>query len=438
MEQTNEHLARKVGIIGLSANLINIVVGAGIFALPAIVAAGLGSHSIFAYLFCGFLILLVLLGFAEIGSKITTSGGAYTYIETVFGPYAGFLTAILFTLSAVTADAAVANAVADVISSFLPILSERMVRIPFFIIVFGLLGYINVRGIQNGISLVKLVTVFKLMPLLLLIIISWGSISYDNLAFEGLPSLDDLGKTSLILFFAFQGAESGLSISGEVKSPNRTIPRAIILSILVVLVLYILIQTISQGVMGEALAAQSKNPLGSVAAVIVGPIGFTLMSIGAAVSMFGNLSSTILSLPRVIFRASMDKVLPFSLISKVHPKFETPYVAVIVYASIGCLFASLGGFEKLAILSSATMLLVYLGVSISVIKLRKVKPEVSGFKIPGGMMIPLTAILIILWLLSNLALKEGILMVVAVAVLSLLYLLKTQFNSGKKKNAAQE
>ena len=100
MKATNEHLKREVGVMGLSANLVNIMIGAGIFALPAIVAAGLGAASIFAYLFCGLLITLVMLCFAEVGSKVTTSGGAYTYIQSTFGPYFGFLTVILFVLSA--------------------------------------------------------------------------------------------------------------------------------------------------------------------------------------------------------------------------------------------------------------------------------------------------------------------------------------------------
>ena len=98
MKQNANHLKRKIGLWGLSANLVNIMIGAGIFALPAIIAAGLGSSSIFAYLFCGILITFVMLCFAEVGSKITTSGGVYTYIQSSFGPYFGFLTVILFVL----------------------------------------------------------------------------------------------------------------------------------------------------------------------------------------------------------------------------------------------------------------------------------------------------------------------------------------------------
>ena len=85
-----EGLKRTIGVWGLSANMVNIVVGAGIFVLPATVAAGLGSTSVIAYLFCGILIVLVMLCFAEAGSEVTDSGGPYTYIERLLVPTLGF------------------------------------------------------------------------------------------------------------------------------------------------------------------------------------------------------------------------------------------------------------------------------------------------------------------------------------------------------------
>lgn len=140
-----EGLKRTIGVWGLSANIVNIVIGAGIFVLPAIVAAGLGSASLIAYLFCGFLIALIMLCFAEAGSEITDSGGPYTYIESAFGKYAGFITANLFLIAILTAGGAVANAVADILTSFMPVLDYTPVRILFFILMFGFFAWINIR-----------------------------------------------------------------------------------------------------------------------------------------------------------------------------------------------------------------------------------------------------------------------------------------------------
>ena len=409
MKEIKNKLKREIGVLGLSANIVNIVIGAGIFVLPAIVAADLGSASILAYLFCGLLITLVMLCFAEVGSKITDTGGAYSYIEKTFGEMPGFVTAVLFVIASITADAAVSNAIADIIISIFPSLDIKLLKVLFFLLLFSGLAYINILGLKKGIGFVKMITFLKIAPLLFIIFIGFKDVSVPNLYWEALPSIKALGETSLILFFAFQGAEVGLSVSGEVKNPKKTIPQAIRLSIVVVLTIYILIQVVSQGILGASLATFLENPLAEVANHIFGPIGFTLITIGAAVSMFGNLSSEILSVPRVIFAASEDKVFPMKRLSMVHPKYATPYVAIIVYAALGFLFASFGGFKQMAIISSASALLIYLGVSLSVIKLRRNKnkdndPEL--FRIRGGYFVPILSSLVIIWLLSNLTKSE--------------------------------
>ncbi|MEG3660044.1 APC family permease [Arenibacter palladensis] len=426
MKETNEHLKREVGVMGLSANLVNIMIGAGIFALPAIVAAGLGSSSIYAYLFCGLLITLVMLCFAEIGSKVTTSGGAYTYIQSSFGPYFGFLTVILFVLSATSADAAVANALVDIIGTIFPVFKSGTLKIFIFFILFGALAFINVKGIREGMLVVKTITITKLIPLLLLVIFSWGEVSLDHLVINSVPAIEDIGKISLILFFAFQGAESGLSISGEVKDPTKNIPRAIFISVVGVLILYILIQTVSLGVLGASLATHKENPLSFVANQVFGPVGFTIITIGAAISMLGNLSSEILSIPRVLFRASKDQVIPISPLSKVHDKFSTPYIAIIAYSISGFLLATFGGFQQMAIISSASILLVYLGVTLAVIKQRRKKliRTKNEFRIPGGYLVPILSVIIIVWLLSNMERQEVIGFGVSLTILTFIYFLK--------------
>ena len=432
MVETDEDLKKEVGTVGLSANLVNTIVGAGIFALPAIIASNLGPASVLAYIFCGTLIGLVMFCFAEIGSKIASSGGAYTYIRTAFGPFFGFVTAILFIMAIVAADAAVANAIADVLASVLPVFEIAPVRILLFLVFFSGFALINVRGVKDGITTVKIITMVKLLPLLLLVLVSWGDVESDNLRIAAMPTLEEVARVSLILFFAFQGAESGLSISGEVSEPGKTIPRAILIGIVGVLVLYVLIQTVAIGVLGETLSDFRGNPLGAVANRVMGPVGFTIMTIGAAISMIGYLSSSILSMPRVLFRAAKDGAVPINALTRVHPRFKTPYISISAFAIGGFLLASLGGFEQLAILSSSTVLLIYLGVSLSVIKLRrteghsdrKINPGPENFKIPGGYFVPLLSSLIILYLLSNLEAIEFYVLTGSVVLLAILYFTK--------------
>jgi len=422
---SSDGLKRTIGVWGLSANIVNIMVGAGIFVLPAIVAAGLGSASLIAYLFCGFLIALIMLCFAEAGSEVTDSGGPYTYIESAFGKYAGFITANLFLIAALAADAAIVNAAADILTAFIPILEVSFFRILFFLLIFGGFAWINVLGVRHGIGLVALLTVAKLTPLLLLVMIGWKDVAVVNLYWESIPSVNSIGQMSLILFFAFMGAEVGLSVGGEIKNPQKTVPRAIFIGIAGVLVLYMFIQTISLGVLGSELANYPENPLAEVGSRVFGPLGLTLITIGAVISMLGANNGGMLNMPRVLFAAARDKVIPPAALAGIHSRYTTPYVAIIVYATSAFLLASIGGFQVLAIVSSAAFLIVYLGVVLAVIKLRKVVPgHAQSFRVPGGYTIPVAASIVILWLLSHLTGREAIGLLIMIGVLTIIYISK--------------
>lgn len=422
MEKKDEGLIRTVGTLGLSANIINIIIGSGIFALPAIIALKMGSASVFAYLFCGLLITLITVCFAEAGSKVTNTGGPYTYIETAFGNYAGFIAGIFAVAAGFLSDAAVSNALVNVLASVNPIFATGSVRLLTLFILFSGLAFVNVIGIKQGMGLVKFNTIIKLIPLLLLIIFAWKDVSFANLHIEALPSASQLGETSLILFFAFVGIESGMIVGGEVINPKRTVPRAIFISISAVVVIYILIQVVAQGVLGASLVNFKAAPLAETAKVVFGPIGYILLIVGASISMFGYLSGSLLNNPRVLYALARDKVIPIKPLSKIHKRFATPYFAIIIYASIGFIIAATGSFEQLVVIATSSILVLYLGVAFSVIKLRRTHKTVGKeFKIPGGWTVPILSICIILYFLSNLSKNEMIGTVIFIAVLTLVF-----------------
>ena len=274
----NDGLKREIGVWGLVSNSINIVVGAGIFVLPAIVAEQLGAASVLAYAICGILIVLIMLCFAEIGSRIIVTGGAYAYVEVAFGRYAGFLTTNIFIFgAAIMANAAVANALADTLAYFFPVFKMQAIRVLLFLTMFASFAYLNIRGVKKGMFLVKFNTVAKLTPLLFIILLGWLSFSPSNFSWTSTPSLVDLGEACLILLFAFIGIETGLNVSGEIKNPQKTIPKGIMLSALTVVLLYTLIQVTAQGVLGEALPNFKDAPLAEVGKAMIGPLGATLV-----------------------------------------------------------------------------------------------------------------------------------------------------------------
>nr|WP_299415810.1 amino acid permease [uncultured Emticicia sp.] len=431
----NEGLRREIGILGLAANTLNRTIGAGIFVLPAFVASFLGETSILAYLFCGSLMMLIMLCFAEIGSKVTVTGGAYAYIHAAFGPFAGFLANTMFWFVGVLADAAIANAMADTLSIYLPILSEIPLRALFFLIVFGLFTYINIRGVKHGDNVVKINTLIKVIPLVVLIFAGFFGTSIENLKWHSLPTISKLGEASLLLFFAFAGGEASLNISGELKNPQKVVPFGILSGMGAVVVFYILIQTVSQGVLGEDLINQSEAPLAAVANKVIGPFGTTLMIGGAAFSMFAALSGSVLSYPRVIFAGAIKGWMP-KIMAKIHPKFATPYVAIISYAVLDFIFSISGGFKELAIIASASLLTVYLGVVLSTIKLRlDENGETNGFRLPGGITIPILAAIAIVWFLSNLAILEVSSLAIFLVVVSAIYILINFFGKKIKKDS---
>jgi len=404
----NEGLKREIGTWGLVANSVNIIIGAGIFILPVLVAERLGTGSIWAYIICGLLMLMIMLCFAEIGTRVTITGGAYSYIETAFGKFAGFLTACIFIFgAAVMANAAVANGLADTLSYFIPAFKKLWIRILFFAIMFGSLGYFNVRGLKKSIAIVKFNTVAKMVPLLMIVIFGWFFMKSSDLMINSGNSLKNIGETSLILLFAFVGAETALNVSGEIKNPEKTIPKGILISVLLVVVLYILIQVTAQSILGESITEHRDAPLAETAKVMFGQTGALIVIIGAAFSMFGNISGMVLNMPRILFAAARDKVLPLRSLARIHHVFRTPYVAVIIYSALGFIFASTGEFKQLVMLSSASYLLIYLGVVLSVIRFRISGTKDAGlYTVPGGYLIPAASVLAILWVLSNLPAAE--------------------------------
>ncbi len=423
----DEGLRREISMWALAANIFNIVVGAGIFVLPALVSRSMGVESLLAYLFCGFLMLLVVLCYAEVGSKITVTGGSYAFIYHTFGGMAGFITVILFFCATLTADAAVANALYEVVAGLIPAMNHSGARFVFLVVLFLGLGYLNVRGVKEGITLVKLTTLGKLIPLLILVVTGLFFIEPENLEWTGLPATSELAGISMLLFFAFQGAESGLTASGEVKDPQRSIPRALLISMIFIVLLYMLIQVVTLGVLGPELESFTENPLAETAGRFIGPFGFTLLTIGAAISMFGNISGEILNIPRSLFSSARDNTLPVPVLARIHNRFKTPYIAITVYVLIGLTLALFGGFAPLVIVSNSAILIIYIGIAAAVIKLRKVDDQPSAFRIPGGLFVPILTIIVILWFVSGLETIDIITGISLLIFLAILYAIIKRF-----------
>jgi amino acid transporter len=416
-------LVRAMGVRALAANAVNLIVGASIFVLPAVVAADLGAAAVVVYLVCAAAVGLVALCFAEAGSRVALTGGTYAYVDAAFGPFVGFLAGVLFWFgSQVIASAAVAVVLVGSIGELLPAADGPASRAILVVALYATLTAVNVRGVRAGTRLVEILTVAKLAPLLVLVLVGILAGRAENLAWDRAPSLDDVGRTSLVLVFAFMGAEGALTPSGEVKDPARTVPRAVLLALAVVAALYVAVQLAAQAVLGPTLAASQVAPLAAAAERALGPTGRVLMLGGAAVSTFGYVSGDMLASPRALFAFARDGFLPARL-AAVHERYRTPHLAIVAHALVACAFALTGSFRALAVLSVVSTLLVYLACCLAALVLRRRDVRAGGtpFRVPGGPAVPVLACAVVLWLLSNAERAELLAVAGVAAVAALLY-----------------
>ena len=283
--QRDAGLVRVVGPWGLAANIINIIVGAGIFAVPGALAACIGPYAPLAFLVCGIGIGAVAICFAEGGSRIPTSGGAYGYVEAAFGPLTGYVAGTLLWLGDVLACGGVAAALADTAVSVL--------RAPFrapahAVVIIGVIGgfaLVNIGGVGRGAKVGDWLTMVKLIPLGIFLIVGATAIHRANFVQTVEPSTKGLGRALILALFVLTGMEVSLSASGEVERPARTIPRALAIAIVSVTVLYVAIQVTAQGILGASLS-QSTVPLADAMARINPGLRALMLLAAAATSMF--------------------------------------------------------------------------------------------------------------------------------------------------------
>ena len=433
----DEGLVRVIGTGALGLSVVNMVVGAGIFVMPGLVAAVIGPAAILAYLICSITVALVFLCFAEVGSRVSRSGGAYAYVEEAFGPFVGFIASILFWFGfSALADAAITVIMVDSIAIVVPILGESIPRAVFIIALLTFLAAVNIRGVKAGVRLYIFNTLAKLVPLLLLVGAGLFVINIEYLAIPEWPSAGSIGASTILLFYAFNGAESALNASGEIQNPSKTVPLGLLLGLGGILLLYVGLQTVAQGVLGPELANDTEAPLVAVATAVFGDWGGKMLIAGVVISIYSNLSGDMLGGPRVVFASSLDNNLP-RFLGKVHPKYKTPHIAIIFFAVVIGVFALSGTFKYLAVVATGSLLLVDLGVILAVLRLRQRDglPKDGEFRLPFGPVIPLLSCAIVGWLLLQVPLNEAATIVTLVGACAVIYAIRSVFRGAWKTTA---
>jgi len=420
-DTSERSLVRALGTWGLAASILNITVGGGIFRLPAAAAGALGAAAPIAYVVCAVAMGLIVLCFAEAGSRVSLTGGLYAYVEVAFGPLIGFLCGVMLWAGITAATAAVTSFFADALGALVPVLASEPARTVSIVAILAALAALNIAGVRGASRFNAVMTVAKLLPLIALVVVGARAVHAENLRWTSTPATPDVARASVVLIFAFLGVESALVPSGEVRDPSRTVPRAIFLAMIGATVLYLSVQLVTQGILGPALVGQ-KTPLAEAAAVAMGASGRTLILVGSTVSMFGYVSGMTLAGPRMLFAFGRDGFVPAQL-AMVHSRFKTPYVSIVIQTLVVIGLAVTGSFEKLAIIANGSILVVYAACCLAVIQLRRKGVQESGtpFRVPFASVVPILAFLAIAWIMTSLSADEWRALLVVLGVAAIAY-----------------
>ena len=421
-------LVRELGLRQLTAHIFNYTVGSGIFVLPAIAVAQLGTAAPLAYLVCATVMALVVMVFMEAGSRVTITGGPYAYVEVGLGSFFGFVTGVLLAVATVTAGGAIAALLGQTAARLLGLDGAAWPVVMTLLLVATLVA-VNVRGLRWGARLVEWSTAAKLVPLLAFVLVGAWFVDPGNLRIEAWPSASQVTATSGVLVFAFLGIESALGPTGEVRDAARTVPRAVALALLAATLLYLAIQLVALGVLGPSLGADTVAPLASAAGTFAGDAGAAFLLAGATISKLGWVTGAVLAAPRTFFALARDGFLPRQL-AQVHPRYHTPHVAIVCYGVVVALVSSTGTFAQLAVVANLAVLAVYALGALAVLALRRKDVRSDGvapLRIPGGALVPVLTCVLIGWIAWQTATpREAIAFAVVWAVALPLYLWRRQ------------
>jgi len=393
-----QQLVRGIGFAGLIILVLNVVIGAGIFALPAAISARAGVLSPWLFLVVGLLVITIVLTFAELASYFKDSGGPVLYTTTAFGPLVGFSTGWLLFISRMTAFAANSTVMAVYLGAVWPWFAEGIGRTTLIVVVCGTLSIANYLGVKDGVRTMAVLTFLKLAPILLLIILGLQYVSPDTLFPAELPTIDDLGGTTLLLIYAFVGFESASIISGEAKNPKKMMPKALVMTTIATGMLYFLIVLVYISVLPGA--GESGATLIDVGRELMGPAGVVLITFAAFFSIGGNLASAMLTVPRLTFALAEERLLP-RWFGHIHEKYATPSNSILFLGGLGLVFALSGSFMWLAAASSLTRLMLYvLCIGALPIIRRKATEEErrESYRLRGGYTIPIIGLMVSVWI----------------------------------------
>jgi APA family basic amino acid/polyamine antiporter len=410
-------LIRGIGKWDFVALIVNITIGAGILGLPSKIFALVGIYSLPAIVGCAILILLLILCFAEVGSRFSGTGGPYLYTLATLGPLTGFIAGWLLWLSRLFSFASVCNLFVDYTAYLWPTVahgSSRMFLIGFVTLT---LAVINYAGIRPATKINNVITIIKL--LLLILFVGAGLFFIHPSNFQTINSFKPSAFLSsvLLLVFAFSGFDVASVPAGEVIEPQKTVPQSLLIAISIVSILYLGIQYVCIGTLPGL--SQSNKPIADAARLFMGTAGGYLITVGALITMLGTLNVLMLTSSRLLFAMAEQRQLPLKL-SYINKRYHTPSFAISITVAVLLLLTIGGNFVNTLTISAIIRLFTFITTCLALPLLRKQQTKRAPFTVPGGVYIAVISIIVCLFLFLNIdrneAVNAGMLTLAGVAV----------------------
>jgi len=424
---SKEGLVRGIRKWDLVAITINGIIGAGIFGLPSKVFSLIGAYSLIAFVVCALVVVLIILCFAEVGSRFEQTGGPYLYAQEAFGPTVAFEVGWLIWLARLTAFAANCNLMVSYLSFFWAPANTGVIRAMIIVAVVLALTALNVLGVRQAAIASNIFTIGKLVPMLIFSAAGLFFLNPHAYALGARPSTGAFSQSVLLLLYAFTGFEMAAIPAGEIRDPQKHLPRALLTATAVVAFVYILIQVVCVGTLPEL--AKSTKPLADAGSRFMGTAGGALISAGAIISIAGNLNIVLLSGSRVPFAIAEQKQLP-SILGKVHQRFFTPHIAILITAAVMLVLTLKSSFVAALTISAIARLITY-AVTCAALPVLRHKSNVPRalFRVRGGPVIAVASLILAAWLLANSTFTEAWQTAVAAGVGLLIYLVYRQLKA---------
>ncbi|MGL5820491.1 MAG: APC family permease [Sarcina sp.] len=369
MEKKNKGLKKEIGLTIAIALVFSNIIGAGIFVIPSQLAQVTGAGaSISAWILTGIGAVILALTFANLGSKMPVSGGVVEYSRKSFGSFMGFMTAWLYWNGCWIGNATLFIVILKYLSGVFPILNANpLIGFLLCTAIIWIFTYINIRGAKSAGTVGAVLIALKLIILILFIILASGIFDVNNIGplFPQGGGIKTIPMAAAVTFWAFEGVEVATVASGEIKNPKRNVRLSTIIGIGLALFFYIVISVLSVGAMKQTALANSLDPLSQIMAMVLGQKSLLYINIGIALSICGSSILWLLATGRAAYAAGKDKLFP-QFFSKLHPKYNTPHVALIIGAICINLLLLLnffkglnGAYNFIVLLSTLSYLPVY-------------------------------------------------------------------------------